>query len=409
MIGNLFKFIWGLFFRLFPCPVRVGLRRVGNPGESSPVLVTCNFYTTVQRLKKALKGLDVWLLVAESKGVNVWCAAGGEEFNTHSVVSAVKTSGIAQIVKHHTLVLPPLGAPGISARDVRKQTGWSVRWGPVRARDIPRFLSEGMKRSEPMKRVTYDAFERLDTGLGSLFPFYLIGALGFLAFGRSLLLDYLLIGAAAYVFFMLACPWLPGKRGLTKVILPEWVLALVLVATEVFQVLPGVSIRADLIIAMVMLLIYSMELGGLASTMPSDLDPFMARLGIGAVGNVAWAGTVRTELLNGYRVLTCHEERCTCCRACEEICPQGVWEIGEDKKAVLARKKDCTACRACLVQCESGAIQAEAHQSLPATAPPPVHGSHPRDGARVARESPGQKDAHHTCYTGTHRHTALQT
>ena len=141
-----------------------------------------------------------------------------------------------------------------------------------------------------MKRVTYDWRERLDTGLGSLFPFYLLGAIGFLLFGPGLLAEYLLVGALTFVFFMLACPWLPGERGLTKVILPEVVLAGALLSSEiVFAGNP--ALRSGLIIAMATLLVYSSELGGLASTMPSDLDPFLARLGIGALGNVNWAGT----------------------------------------------------------------------------------------------------------------------
>lgn len=354
-----FRFIWSLFFRLFPCPVPLGLRQIGNPGRTSPVFVTCNFHTTVQRLRRALNGLDAWLLVAESRGVNVWCAAGGEAFNTHSVVSAVKTSGIADRVDHRTLILPPLGAPGIRAEDVHRQTGWTVKWGPVHCRDIPRFLSQDMRRDEPMKRATYTWFERLDTALGCLFPFYLIGALGFLIFGRHLLVDYLVVGSAAFFFFMLTCPWLPGEHGLTKVIPLELLLGLGLLATEVFHFPKGLEIRADLIIAMVILLIYSTELGGLAATMKSDLDPFLARLGIGAIGNVALAGTVRTELLNGFRQLTYYRKRCVSCRNCVEVCPQRVWETDSEKKAVLARRQDCTACRACIVQCKGGAIQAE--------------------------------------------------
>jgi hypothetical protein len=233
---NPFKFIWGMLFRLFPCPTPVGLIRIGNPDRDSPVLVTCNFYITVRRLVRLLRGLDLWLLVADSKGVNVWCAAGAEEFNTHSVVSAVKTSGIAGKVDHRRLILPPLGAPGIRARDVEEQTGWSVRWGPVQERDIPRYFKEGGRRDEQMKRVRYDWRERLDTGLGSMFLFFFLGAIGFAIFGRHLLLDYIVVGGLAFVFFMLACPYLPGKTGLAKVIVLEVVLGAVLVVTELLDI-----------------------------------------------------------------------------------------------------------------------------------------------------------------------------
>lgn len=356
---NPFKFFWGMLFRLFPCPTPLGLVRIGNPDRDSPVLVTCNFYITVRRLMRLLRGLDLWLLVADSKGVNVWCAAGAEEFNTHSVVAAVKTSGIAGRVDHRRLTLPPLGAPGIRARDVEAETGWSVRWGPVRERDIPTYFKQGQRRDEKMKRVRYDWRERLDTGLGSLFPFFFLGGIGVAIFGRHLLLDYIVVGALAFVFFMLSCPYLPGKTGLAKVIFVDTILGGVLVVTELLDVPAPFSLRAELIIAMVLIAVYGMELGGLTSNMPSDSSALLARLGIKALGNVELAGTIHTELLNGFRVLTYYPENCAACLCCVEVCPQGVWEFGKEEKAVLARKEDCTACRACIVQCKSDAIRAE--------------------------------------------------
>ena len=80
---------------------------------------------------------------------------------------------------------------------------------------------------------------------------------------------------------------------------------------------------------------------------------------MGALRNLAFAGSVRTDLLNGNRKLTCDRSTCIGCRRCVEICPRAVWEMGERKRAVLTRREDCTACRACLVQCESGAIRAD--------------------------------------------------
>jgi len=356
---NPFKYIWGMLFRLFPCPVPVGLHAIGNPDQDSPVLVTCNFYITVRRLVRRLRGYDIWLLVAESKGVNVWCAAGGDEFNTHSVVSSIKTSGIEEKVAHRRIILPVLGAPGIKAAEIKKQTGWAAKWGPVRLDDIPQYLDNKQHRSEPMKRVTNTWFERLDLSFGCLFPFFLIGAIGFMIFGRHLLVDYLIVGSMAYLFFYLTYPWLPGKTGLVKALFIDAILFLLLIGYMVSGVQGPLSIRADLIIAMVMLLVNGTELGGLASNLPSDLDPFLARLDVKNIGNVAFAGTVRTELLNGIRTLTLNRDRCIGCRSCEEVCPQGVWDIDGDKRAVLAHIEACTACRACIVQCKGGAITPE--------------------------------------------------
>ncbi len=355
---TLSKTVWSVLFRLFPCPVPVGLHRIGSPGRGSPVLLTCNFYLTVKRLKRVLRGTDAWLLVAESRGVNVWCAAGGDEFNTHSVVSVLKTSGIADRVDHRTVILPPLGGPGIRAVDVEKQTGWSVKWGPVKMTDLSAYLAGGMRRQEKMKRVTFDWKERLDVGLGSLFPFYFLFGLGFALFGRHLLADYLIIGAAAFVIFMLAEPWMPGERGIVKVLWLNGLLAVGLLATWIVPCPGGARVRADVIIAMVAFSVYGFELGGLASTMASELDPMLARLGIGAVGNLDFAGSVRTDLLNGNRRLVVDPVSCIGCRRCAEICPQGVWELSGEKHAILSRPAACTACRACLVQCPSGAIQA---------------------------------------------------
>lgn len=355
---NIFKTIWGLLFRLFPCPTEIGLRRIGNPGPDSPVLVTCNFHLTVKRLMKLLRGMDLWLLVAESKGVNVWCAAGGDEFNTHSVVSAIKTSGIADQVNHRTVILPQYGAPGIKASEVSEQTGWKIKWGPAYGKDIPRYIANHYKKDDQMIRAKYGLMERLDTALGSLFPFCLVGALLVYIFGRSIFADFLITGSVAFLFFFSFCPWIPGKRGIVKALFCDIVLLAVFFAIKFMN---GFSnpFSTQMIIAMILLPLYGLELGGLASTLPSDLDPFLAKLGVGAIGNVSFAGTIRTELLNKYRKLSYNKPVCIGCRTCTTVCPQGVWEMGADKRAVQANINACTACRACLVQCPSGAIHTE--------------------------------------------------
>lgn len=300
------KTLWGLLFRLFPAPTPTGLRRIGDPGRDSPVLVTCNFDLTVKRLRRALRGHDLWLLVADSRGVNVWCAAGAGEFSTRSVVSAVKTSGVGERVDHRTLVLPVLGAPGIRASDVEVETGWTVEWGPVQMGDIPRHLSG--ERDPALRRATYGLAERLDTALGSLFAFFLAGLAGFAIFGRFLLVDYVVVSVVTFLLFYTLVPWVPTKAGWTKALLLDLLLGGVLVATELLLDSPAPRPRAD--------------------------------------------------LLNGFRVLTHEPRRCTACGQCVAVCPLGVWASGADGIAILESPRSCTGCTACLRQCTDGAIRA---------------------------------------------------
>ena len=55
VMWNLVKDARLLFGRLFSLPTKPGLRRVGNPNRSSPVLVTCNFDLTVRKVIQTLQ------------------------------------------------------------------------------------------------------------------------------------------------------------------------------------------------------------------------------------------------------------------------------------------------------------------------------------------------------------------
>ena len=110
--------------------------------------MTCNYDLTVNRVSKYLRGLDCYLLVAPSKGINVWCASCGGDFNEFSVISAIKTSGINGKVKHRVLIAPQLSAPGIDVKKVKEETGWTIRFGPVYAKDIPKYIRNGFKKTE---------------------------------------------------------------------------------------------------------------------------------------------------------------------------------------------------------------------------------------------------------------------
>ncbi len=137
-----------------------GLYCVGNPDQDSPVLVTANYKLTFDSLRQELAGLNAWLLVLDTRGINVWCAAGKALFSTREVVDRVKQTMLNKVVSHSQLILPQLGATGVSAHQVKKASGFKVIWGPVRANDIRRFIAADNRTEKSMRQVTFSIRER---------------------------------------------------------------------------------------------------------------------------------------------------------------------------------------------------------------------------------------------------------
>ena len=134
------KSVWDFIGRWFPSPVEPGLRIIGKPDTNSPIILTSNFHLTVRRVEKSLKGENVFLLVAPANGINVWCASCGGDLNTHSVITAIKTSRINERVDHHQIILPQFSAPGIDRDLLKKETGRTGLFGPAYSKNIPLFL-----------------------------------------------------------------------------------------------------------------------------------------------------------------------------------------------------------------------------------------------------------------------------
>ncbi len=151
---------------------RLGVRRmdytveprlyaVGEPTPESPVLVTANYKMSFDHLRRELAGRDAWILVLDTKGINVWCAAGKGTFGTGEIVERIKATGLREIVSHRALILPQLGAPGVAAHAVKSRSGFRVVYGPVRAADLPAFLDAGMKATPEMRRVRFRLADRM--------------------------------------------------------------------------------------------------------------------------------------------------------------------------------------------------------------------------------------------------------
>lgn len=157
VIGG-WKVRWGI--GRYSYTVEPGLYAVGDPDEGSEVLVTANYKLTLDVLRKELSGLSLWILVIDTKGINVWCAAGKGTFGNYELLKVMNKVKLKDVVSHRRLILPQLGAPGIAAHVIRK-TGFEVVYGPVRAEDIREFLANGMVKTEEMREVKFRFRDRL--------------------------------------------------------------------------------------------------------------------------------------------------------------------------------------------------------------------------------------------------------
>lgn len=245
-LRTLFIDLWELFFRIIPPypKVKPGLYRVGEPDSKSPVLVTGNFDLTVRRLVRAIyREVDVWLLVADSGGINVWCASGGGYFTAEKVIAAVKSTYLDEIIHHRALILPQLCANGVDGWRVRQETGWGVHWGPVRASDIPAYLISRRNKTDTMRWVRFELIDRLEMVSVTLGFYALLILIPVFFFWRDLFWPITLsLGGLSY-FYAIFHPWLPGKDGLLKSI-PLTIITIIglLIYTTLWEPMPGMRL-----------------------------------------------------------------------------------------------------------------------------------------------------------------------
>jgi NAD-dependent dihydropyrimidine dehydrogenase PreA subunit len=332
--------------RVFPWPAEPRLIRVGNPGRDAPVLVTCNYDLTVRRVLRALRGLDAYLLVAPTRGINVWCSAAGGYFTAHQVISILRTSGVGELVDHRRLILPQLSATGVERKLIEQRTGWRAVFGPLYAVDLPAYLASGRK-TEAMRRVRFPLVDRLELALAWAFSASIVGGLVLGAGWPHLLLPFLAMTWALtfglYIFF----PWLSGTVEAARQPPSSWIRYLIFFDPRVrrnalvwllfvvglwgqayvrgaWQVhsLAGWSLTSLLV-----MLLVSMDLAGSTPLHKSGLH--------------------KDRLLH----VELNTETCEGRAMCREVCPKNCYVIDAVRhKAVMARPDDCVQCGACIVQ-----------------------------------------------------------
>jgi hypothetical protein len=228
---------------------------VGNPDSNSPVFVTSNYKLTFDILRRDLEGINGWILVLDTKGINVWCAAGKGTFGTQELVKRFFLSKIDLLVNHKTLIVPQLGAVGVSAFEVKGKTGFKVIFGPVRSKDIAGFIENNCKKSEKMTRVFFGVKDRiiltpmeLISSVGAIIVFLLVSGIFSViqarGFGLNILTDFIpyfgafIVGA---VLFPVLLPYIPSRSFAIKGFILGIAYSLIISAIYHFPLLGTIS------------------------------------------------------------------------------------------------------------------------------------------------------------------------
>jgi hypothetical protein len=220
---------WGINrdnYRLKP-----GLYAVGTPDSSSDVFVTANYKLSFDTLRKNLEGINGWVLILDTKGINVWCAAGKGTFGTEEIIKKIREVSLNEVIDHKRIIVPQLGATGIAAHKVKEATGLNIHYGPVRAADIKKYISAGYHADREMRKVTFSFNDRI-----KLIPndfiygrYYLLAALAVIllisAFNDRIFslenlrenwlhstINIFVAYFSGIVITPLLLPWIPGRR-----------------------------------------------------------------------------------------------------------------------------------------------------------------------------------------------------
>jgi len=126
----------------FPMAVEEKFYEVGQPDESSPVLVTSNWALTYFLVSSAVEATKVpaYICVKEAEGLGVLTAWAAGKFTGDAVGTFIKKCGIEDRVKHRKIVIPGKVARIKGELEDALNLEWEVVIGPRETTGIATFL-----------------------------------------------------------------------------------------------------------------------------------------------------------------------------------------------------------------------------------------------------------------------------
>jgi hypothetical protein len=269
--------------------VEPGIYALGLPDKNSEVLVTANYKLSFDTLRKNLSGLNVWILVLDTKGINVWCAAGKGTFGTKELVNRIKLTSLDKIVNHKHIILPQLGAVGVAAHSVKCSSGFNVVYGPVRASDIKEFMKSNMKATKEMWRVNFNFIDRV-----VLIPVDFIYRLSYLLGGLVLVFVLAGINKAGISFSRAIENGLPIMRNIFLAYISG-----IVITPMIFPYIPVRSFALKGFITGLAVYIILFLANGLGNSLPEIFGWFFFITGLSSFGAMNFTGSSTYTSLSG--------------------------------------------------------------------------------------------------------------
>ena len=312
------KYAWDTIFRLFPHPEALGLYPIGNPNDASPVIVTGNFRLTVKRVQDAID-FDCWLLICNSRGINIWCSSLAGHFGTGDVINAIKDTDLAGVTRSRRLILPQLCAANVFIDEIQTKTNFHAEFGPVYAKNLDAYLEN--PETEAIRRAEFKAAQRVEMAIGS-----------------PIILSVVLL--AIYNFFNLA---------------PLLTIIPLLYALSVIHglVYPFRFIRNTILWALFCgLSVFAVVYWYLPLSSALALSLGLAYLVTEFTG---WSPLIKYAIGKKPGTVSVNMKKCIGCGNCKRVCPCDVFEIQD--KAIPVRIESCEMCLSCIRQCPEKAIK----------------------------------------------------
>ena len=366
--------------------VTPGLYALGNPSAAAPVFVTANYTLSFDALRVALSGIDGYILVLDTQGINVWCAAGEGTFGTEELVRRIEACQLKEVVSQRQLILPQLGGPGIAAHEVRKRSGFKVEYGPIRAGDLPEYLKAHQATPE-MRLVRFSLSDRLTVAvvdvMRAILPMLAIAVVMYFLGGRSVGFSSgsdrfervvalsrpvalaawkgfhqqrVIFGVAYGVAFCHGYIAAPARSGL---VVAGRQSAVLLADHATGGGFSGIALyRIDYLH-----IAQRRQEGNLYIYPTPGLDAWRRGGIIDCCTRDRKTGKVLMQRVSEINTLQYDVQACTGCGVCVEVCPHGVFAMNSHV-ALIVRPEACMECGACQKNCPFGAIMCRQRDGL---------------------------------------------